>query len=336
MPELVSILIPAYNAERWLGATIRSALAQTWTNTEVIVVDDGSRDGTLKVARTFENKKVRVVTQPNSGAPAARNRAFELSQGDYIQWLDADDLLDPNKIQFQLEAARETGNPRVMFAGPFGTFYYRVERAAFRRTSLWRDTTPVDYLLTRFTENAFFQTAAWLVSRELSEATGPWIDFDSPDDDGEYFCRMVVRSAGVKFVETARMYYRVGNYGGLNKARSTKAQNALFLSKRKSINYLLSMEDSPRARAACVQLLNDWVPEFYPSREDIVAEMTSLAASLGGTLSLPTPKRKYRGIEWLVGHHAAMTAGTALPRLRTGVERWWDELMYRMSGQHAR
>src|SRR5262249_15570247 len=94
---LVSILIPAYNAEPWIADTLRSALAQTWPNTEIIVVDDGSRDETLKVARQFECAKLRVITHKNQGAAATRNVAFSLSRGEYIQWLDADDLLAPDK-----------------------------------------------------------------------------------------------------------------------------------------------------------------------------------------------------------------------------------------------
>src|SRR5262245_15362018 len=93
MTPLVSVLIPAYNAESWIADTIQSALAQTWPCKEVVVVDDGSTDGTLAVARRFASKNVLVVTQENQGAAAARNRAFSLCQGDYVQWLDADDLL---------------------------------------------------------------------------------------------------------------------------------------------------------------------------------------------------------------------------------------------------
>ena len=104
MKPLVSILIPAYNAERWIADAIRSALAQTWPNKEIIVVDDGSADQTLQVARGFASKSVLVTTQPNRGAAAARNHAFSLGQGDYIQWLDADDLLAPDKVSLQMEA----------------------------------------------------------------------------------------------------------------------------------------------------------------------------------------------------------------------------------------
>src|SRR5690242_2593971 len=102
MKPLVSILIPAYNAEPWIAGTIKSALDQTWSRKEVIVVDDGSRDRTLAVAKQFASKNVSIVTQQNQGASAARNKAFDLCQGDYIQWLDADDLLAPAKIAQQV------------------------------------------------------------------------------------------------------------------------------------------------------------------------------------------------------------------------------------------
>ena len=107
MKPLVSILIPAYNAEEWIADTIQSAIAQTWPRKEIIVVDDGSRDRTAEVARRFASKEVAVVSTENQGAAAARNHALQLSQGDYIQWLDADDLLAPDKIERQLAALRE-------------------------------------------------------------------------------------------------------------------------------------------------------------------------------------------------------------------------------------
>ena len=335
MPELVSILIPAYNAERWLGTTIRSALAQTWTNTEVIVVDDGSRKTGHSSRQNVREQEGPRCDAAELGRPPHEIEHSQLSQGTTSNGSTPTTCSIRTRYSSSWKPHARPGI-RVSCSPVPSERSTTARKGEFRRTSLWREITPVDYLLTRFTENTFFQTAAWLVSRELSEATGPWIDFDSPDDDGEYFCRMVVRSAGVKFVESARTYYRVGNYGGLNKARSDEGPERAVPVEEKIHQLSVVDRDSPRAHAACVQLLNDWVSEFYPSREDIVAEMTSLAASLGGTLSLPTPKRKYRGIEWLVGHHAAMSAGTALPRLRTGVERWWDELMYRMSGQHAR
>ena len=93
MKPLVSILIPAYNADQWIAETVQSAIGQTWPRKEIIVVDDGSSDRTAEVARRFISKKVAVVSTENQGAAAARNYGLRLSHGDYIQWLDADDLL---------------------------------------------------------------------------------------------------------------------------------------------------------------------------------------------------------------------------------------------------
>src|SRR5882762_10159051 len=101
---LVSILIPAYNSQDWIADTLRSAVAQTWETKEIIVVDDGSSDQTLAIAGKFESSTVRIVGQKNQGAASASNTALSLCRGDYIQWLDADDLLAPDKIAQQMAA----------------------------------------------------------------------------------------------------------------------------------------------------------------------------------------------------------------------------------------
>lgn len=104
---LVSILIPCFNAERWIGQAIESALSQTWAEKEVIVVDDGSSDGSLAVIERF-GARVRWETGPNRGGNPARNRLLELARGEWLQYLDADDYLMPGKIAAQgkcLEAA---------------------------------------------------------------------------------------------------------------------------------------------------------------------------------------------------------------------------------------
>jgi glycosyltransferase involved in cell wall biosynthesis len=329
--ELVSILIPAYNAAEWLPQTVRSALAQTWPRTEVIIVDDGSSDRTLEVGKAFESRTVKVVTQQNAGAVAARNAALRLAQGDYIQWLDADDLLDPAKISAQMRVAHEASDPHVLLAGAFGTFFYRPEKASFAPNALWRDLEPVEYFLMRFNHNAYFQTDAWLVSRALTDAAGPWTDVDSPDDDGEYFCRIVMRSRGVKFVSDARSYYRIANLNGVSQVRSPRAQTALFESKVKCIRYLLSLEDSARTREASVRLMQDWLRHFYASRKDLVDKAQQLATELGGQLHRPSVRWKYKPIAWVLGYEAAVSASHFLPRFRTRLRCWQDERQYRAS-----
>lgn len=100
---LVSVVIPSYNSARTLVATVQSALAQTVSDLEVIIVDDGSRDDTLAVAHAIQDPRVKVLTQANGGAAAARNTGISAATGKYVALLDADDLWLPYKLQRQLE-----------------------------------------------------------------------------------------------------------------------------------------------------------------------------------------------------------------------------------------
>jgi glycosyltransferase involved in cell wall biosynthesis len=102
MAPLASIVIPAYNAEETLEETLRSVLAQRGVELEVIVVDDGSKDATAEVAQGF-GSPVRVVRQPNMGVGAARNRGIAESRGQYVAFVDADDLWHPDKARLQVE-----------------------------------------------------------------------------------------------------------------------------------------------------------------------------------------------------------------------------------------
>jgi glycosyltransferase involved in cell wall biosynthesis len=96
---LVSVVIPAYNAERYLGEAIESVLAQTYEPVETIVVDDGSADRTAEIARSYDD--VTVIAQENGGPAAARNRGFAACNGELVAFLDADDAMTPDKLEIQ-------------------------------------------------------------------------------------------------------------------------------------------------------------------------------------------------------------------------------------------
>jgi glycosyltransferase involved in cell wall biosynthesis len=329
MRPLVSILIPAYNAERWIVETIKSALRQTWPNKEIIVVDDGSTDCTLAVARRFESNGVRVITTSNQGAAEARNRAFSLSRGDYIQWLDADDLLSPDKIERQMQAAEKVGNHRTLLSSGWGYFLYRPFKAKFSSSSLWCDLSPVEWLVRKWENNAHMQTATWLVSRELTEAAGPWDARLLNNDDGEYFCRVIAASNDIRFVPDAKVFYRqVGSDSLSYVGTSNKKIDAHLLGMRLQISTLRSLEDSERVRAACLHHLQTCFFYFYPERPDLVAQIQQLAADLGGELQLPRLSWKYTWIEKLLGFSAAKHTQLYYNQGKSYALRAWDKLMY--------
>ncbi len=99
---LVSVVIPAYNAARTLKATVQSVFEQTLQDFEIIIVDDESKDNTLVVTQSIEDSRVKVISQPNGGAAAARNTGIKAAKGKYVALLDADDLWMPHKLERQL------------------------------------------------------------------------------------------------------------------------------------------------------------------------------------------------------------------------------------------
>jgi glycosyltransferase involved in cell wall biosynthesis len=329
MPPLVSILIPALDARNTISDTLRSALAQTWTNTEIIVVDDGSRDDTARVARQVGGSRIRLIRQSNQGAAAARNRAYAVCRGDFIQWLDADDLLAPDKVARQVEVLTHTGTPRTLASGPWGLFMHRPRRAEFRPTALWQDLTPAGWLLRKMRDNLHMQTATWLVTRRLTDAAGPWNPRLSTDDDGEYFCRVLLASDRVKFVPDARVYYRMSGSRGLSYiGRSQRKLESQAISMQRHVSTMLSFDDSAEARAACSNYLRTWLPYFYPWRSDLVAELDRLAADVGVTLEPPTLSWKYEWLRRLFGWNVAKQAELRLPAAKWRLLRAWDKAMF--------
>ena len=328
---LVSILIPAYNAERWIAESLRSAIAQTWPRKEILVVNDGSTDGTAQVARQFVSKEVKLFSTETQGLPAAVNFAFRQCQGDYIQELDSDDLISADKIELQMAALLRIGSRRILASSPWAHFYHRPRRARFIANSLWHDLSPVEWLLRKMGEHLHMQNATWLMSRELAEAAGPWDVKLHYDQDGEYFARVLLVSEGTRFIPEGRVFYRISGSSQMsNIGRSNTKRDSLLRSIKLHIQYLRSLEESERVRKACLTYLQNAYVDFYPQRPDIIEELERMAAALQGRVELPPLRRKYAWLKPLLGYTATSRVQTSLPLFRSFLENRWDRGMHWM------
>ena len=314
MSPLVSILIPAYNAAPWIAETLSSALAQTHPGCEIVVVDDGSRDDTLDRARAVAARfpdRVRVAGQTNSGASAARNHAFRLSRGDFIQFLDADDLLSPRKIELQL--ARLAGAPAGAVATcRWGRFETDPAAARFVDEAVFRDFVPVEWLLLHASEARMMHPAAWLAPRAICERAGPWDETLSLNDDGEYFARVVLASAGVAFTPAAEAatYYRSGLGGSLSKRRSPAACASLHRAGELLQGHLVAAESSPRVRQARADHWMHIAYELYPDAPALSRDAERRSATLGVSAVPPprgTPARPHsRLVGWRLARRLSL------------------------------
>jgi glycosyltransferase involved in cell wall biosynthesis len=191
MPPLVSILIPCYNAERWIAYAIESALAQTWTNKEIIVLDDGSTDGSLNVIRQYE-EHLHWETGQNRGGGYARNRLLELASGEWIQYLDADDYLLPEKVSRQANFINE--HPEIdIVVGPTTMEFWSEERVWHELISI---PEPHDFW-TMLASWALPQTGAPLWRRSALVEVGGWKPDQPCCQEHELYLRLLV--GGKKF-----------------------------------------------------------------------------------------------------------------------------------------
>lgn len=111
---LISVIIPAYNSENTISETVESVLKQTFADFELIVINDGSTDNTLEVLSSIQDPRLKVFSYPNAGSNPSRNRGFAQSSGEYIAFLDADDLWTADKLEAQLKALQD--NPQAAVA----------------------------------------------------------------------------------------------------------------------------------------------------------------------------------------------------------------------------
>jgi glycosyltransferase involved in cell wall biosynthesis len=278
---LVSILIPCHNAAPWLAQTLESALAQTWPHREIIVVDDGSNDGSDGIARTYAGHGVHLVTQENRGAAAARNRAVGEAHGEFFQFLDADDLISPDKISAQM-ALLPTRPAGTVASCAWGRFTDDPATARFIDEPVFRDFSPVDFLMLSARAGAMVHPSSWLVPRTVAERAGPWDESLTLNDDGEYFCRVLLASAGMAFTPGARSYYRSGLPGSLSQRRDERSRRSQFRSIELIAHYLITAENSQRTRRACANYYQRFLHDFFPVPRELMRTAAARVAALGG------------------------------------------------------
>ncbi len=291
-------------------------MAQTWTRKEIIVVDDGSRDGTLALAQSFIRHGVRVFSQSNRGASAARNRAFQESSGDFVQYLDADDLLAPDKIEIQVRRLIEEKNAAIA-AGSWGRFQNYPEQATFVPEPFWTDLAPIDWLVSCWQRSSMMHPAAWLTPRPIHEQAGQWDETLSLNDDGEFFCRVILAARSVCFCPEAKSFYR-SVPGSLSSSRSYAAWDSALRAAFSETLQLLSRSDGTAVRKACCRHFEEFVYASYPEVPELRRLAWQRVRELGGPIARPQMGPRMRFFSWFIGWKAVKRLYLVASRFRSG------------------
>ena len=214
-PPLVSIIIPCYNAANWVSEAVDSCLAQTYSPIEIIVIDDGSTDSSVEVLQTYGEQIVLQVAPENRNGSHARNHGVALANGTYIQFLDADDYLLPDKIARQVSFLQESGADVV-----YGDWQHQYHEAGVIRMGTVTVSEHQEDVLTSLLRGWWTANHSILFRRETVIASGGWDETITVADDRDFFISVAMRGADIRYQSGCHTIYR--RYGAITLSTSNQ------------------------------------------------------------------------------------------------------------------
>ena len=310
---LVSIIIPCYNAKKYLKQAIDSVLAQTYPHCEVIVIDDGSTDSSLEILKKY-HQLIRWETGPNRGGCAARNRGIEIANGEWIQFLDADDMLHPEKIATHVGLAKKHNVLAV--TSPTYKLHQNETEWGWYPLPVFQDHkfTGIDFcvqwrlaeiyplMIPSSIQECVFHSypPSWLIHRNVLEQAGPWDEQLLVNQDTEYFERLCLHIPEIYFSGKTLSLYRVDVPGSVSKGRTRKHLESR-LQYTKAAEKIFQFDNSERARIGVSRLYYMMILRCIPRHWDIIwyayKKIKQLNVPRGSEASTPTMKKlcKYIG-----------------------------------------
>jgi len=252
MLPLVSVIIPVYNAEKWIKKTICSVASQKYPRhrIEIIIIDDGSSDKSFQIAKKVTERRfihLKVVQQKNHGVSAARNYGLRLASGSWIQFLDADDLLHPNKIMHQVKAVAQNRGNHIIYSP-----WSRIENTSnnkWIKQELRKPRIDHNNIISLIEDKNFIATGSQLMLRQCLIDTGGYDETRSCLEDTQLHIRLYKK--GYKFLmadyKTALFFYR--NHAGNTSSKSTSLFLHGIYKNIKEININVKKPITPSAKA---------------------------------------------------------------------------------------
>ena len=298
---LVSICIPCHNAAPYVGAALDSVLAQTWKNLEIIVVNDGSTDGTDVILEQYKERGVRMIQETCGCAAKARNRALKEAKGEYIKFFDADDIMSAEMIEKQM--ARLNRRTNAVASSEWGRFHGDLSTFKSNPQSVWRDMESTEWLVEAWHDaRPMMQPGMFLIPTTILEKSGGWDEDLTLIDDFEFFARVLCHSKEVLFTPGAVLYYRSGISGSLSGQKSRKSIESQYHSLLRGTGHLLARRQDPGSKLSCANMLQDFNYSYYPEQRDLLTKVAQRVLELGGSDLAPDGPPRFqqlrKGLGW--------------------------------------
>jgi glycosyltransferase involved in cell wall biosynthesis len=282
MPYLISIVMPCYNASRYIGEAIDSVLGQKYRNFELIIVNDGSTDNSEYIIQGYSDPRIRYFKQENKGQCAASNFGLSKACGTYIKFIDADDVMNPNHLYAQI--IRLDGRTDSLASCAWGRFYDdNPKSAVFIDELVWKDMLPLEWIKTALSQPSDMMGAClWLIPKMIIDKSGGWDESLSLNNDFEFSVRLILNSKNIFFTQEAKLYYRSG-INGLSQSKSKRAWLDAYKATKQGCDHLLKAENTLVMKQLCANRYQQWVFRIYPLYQDVIVLYQREIDELGGS-----------------------------------------------------
>ncbi|MES2062129.1 MAG: glycosyltransferase family 2 protein [Bacteroidota bacterium] len=300
--KLVSVIIPVYNAEKYVAEAIQSVIDQTWEYKEIIIVDDCSTDNSLNVVNQFECDWIKVYKlAQNKGQSFASNFGYIQATGSYIKFLDADDIIDTDYLSIMMNSVVSDDD---LYFSDCVNFYGDLKDQNHQpyNTPALEKMAPVDFLINSISNMR--QGGRWLIPRRIIEKAGLWNESISFMNDFEYFNRLCINCNYVHIVNNAKVYYRqLAN--SLSDSRQTKSLEFAYRSISLAGEQLLEKENSKRVRLYIANSLQGYIYLIYPHHPRLIKQIEKHIKEVGGSDLKIDGGKKMMMVTNLIGWKAA-------------------------------
>lgn len=300
MADLVSIVIPCHNAAEWLAETLDSTLLQEGVATQIILVDDGSTDGSVDVARRIGGNRIQIIQQPQSGASRARTSGTAAALGNFIQYLDADDVLLPGTLVERVRA----------LSGGAGVAYCDWVRWTWKGDGVFGVTSTTTRTLSERPDvdiltDAWWPPGALLYRRSIVEQIGPWREDLPIIQDARFLLDAALVNASFVHVPAVGLKYRVHRASSLSR-RDPRAflEDCFRNAQQLHSQWRASNELDPERHAALLQVYTYVARSFFQSDRQRFHEVLTTILDLSPDF-LPTGPPRFRALARILGYPAA-------------------------------
>lgn len=282
-PVKISVVIPVYNGEGFVADAINSVLTQEYKNIEIIVVNDLSTDNTLAVLASFSNRIHIVNNSKNKGASFSRNQGIKTATGDYIAFLDADDIWFPNKLNRQMHALAL--HPECAFSYGLVNVQLIEEDHHKRLNSQNNNDCPIQVkAIKEIFVNPYFSTSTIIITKQLCYDIGLFREDLKTAEDIDFCLKAAVKSNMVEVSAPLSLTRRVEN--SLGSAITSYQDNLDVIDDFLSEHYKFSQENKAIIKQVKKKILDDWLCDL------IVMRKLSLALKVGAQSMMIRPSFK--------------------------------------------